>query len=154
MIGNGFIITLLIFLPNILFLLFKPVEIPEDSSKKTGLYNFMTAIEWIGRAGVLILPFFYSFRLINPISLFALFLFIIFLIFYYAGWMRYIIYGRKYKLLFAPLFLNIPVPMAICPVLAFFAGSIILASWPLGVANIFLGVGHIYISYTDFKRIK
>ena len=72
---------------------------------------------------------------------------------YYAGWARYFRQGRDYALLYMPM-LNIPVPLAISPVIYFGAASLLLHSFILAIVAILLGVSHIYLSLQKARRLS
>lgn len=64
------------------------------------------------------------------------------LIGYYALWIRYLTGGRSWALLYQPVW-GIPVPMAILPVVYFFAAAAWLGSWWIACAALLLAFGHI-----------
>ena len=74
------------------------------------------------------------------------------LLLYYAGWVRFFAQDRRYALLFEPL-LGLPVPMAISPIVCFLAASVLFGSWYLALASLVLGVGHLWISLQDARKV-
>ncbi len=149
---NGTILTIIVLLPNLIVLIFPPKEEPPKYEESMVLRG-MTVIEQIGRAIVFITPLFYSINFNTNYQLFSLYSLIIAIAFYYVGWLRYLLYGRLYKLLFEPM-LGVPIPMAISPVIFFLFSSIVLDTWLLFIGTIFLAVGHIYVSYHSYNQIK
>jgi hypothetical protein len=147
----GGLVTLAVLLPNLLYLRFPPVDTPPEPPARPPRGRVMEIIERVGQAGVFILPFFYQ---IGPLSLtgrLALAVMAIMLIFYYSGWVRYVRKGRHNSALYRPM-LGIPLPMAVAPILYFFAAAILLSSWLLAVATAILAVGHLYISQQAYQR--
>jgi hypothetical protein len=113
----------------------------------------MEIVEWVGRIATLVLPFFYRVEAQYPGQIVALGVMALALLFYYAGWARYFARGRRRALLFEPL-LGVPLPLAISPIVYFFAASVLLASWYLALATATLAVGHLSISYWDARKFR
>ena len=151
----GGIITILVLLPNLLVLFYPPVEVPSSpNQKKTVLTRVMEVLERVGQVGSFGIPFFYAlnFDLSDSEIQISLAIMVLALGFYYAGWARYLLKGHRFELLYKPL-LRFPLPMAVSPVIFFLAASILLQSVYLALAALALGVGHIYVSYFEFKRV-
>lgn len=71
---------------------------------------------------------------------------------YYGLWIRYVIRGRDYALLYQPLFF-IPVPMAVFPAAVFgFAAAWGHSAW-LGIAATLFSAGHIPISMINSRSL-
>lgn len=150
---NGFILAVLIMLPNILWIIWPPVNFPEQDSQNRGRsFNVMEILEGIGRMAVFVIPLFFSIRIYSVVDWTIMGFLILMLVIYYTGWVRFFMQGRRFELLFAPLFW-VPIPMAVCPVLFFLAGSWILRSGALLIAAVILGIGHLYISYREYLRL-
>jgi hypothetical protein len=111
----------------------------------------MEVLEWVGRIATLVIPFFYRIEVQNTLQIVALAMMVLALLLYYAGWARYFARGRGYALLFEPL-LGIPLPLAVSPIVYFFAASVLLGSWYLALATLILAVGHLFISFWDSKQ--
>jgi hypothetical protein len=140
-----------ILLPNLFFIIFKPNEIKIENRNKDNI--ILLLFERIGQFGSFSLPLFFEIKLKSYIS-YILILIILFLLFlYYACWIRFFIFKRKYKLLFKPFF-AIPVPMAIFPVLFFILISIVERSVIGFIFSISLAIGHIPVTYLEYRRIK
>lgn len=151
MIKNGFILPLIVFIPNLVFVLFPPKKVPpllEDRS----ILKVMTWLERLGQASVLIFPFLYSINLGTSYQWLGFCVLVISIVIYYIGWLRYLLGGRNFELLFVPM-LGMPIPMAISPVIYFFAGAIVLSSWPLFIGTILLALGHLSVSYNTYVQI-
>ena len=131
----------LVLLPNILPLVFRPVNIPAECPKSQ-LWIIVTALEWIGRAAVFILPLFWAMKLDSTGKGIVLSAMILCLVIYYSGWGMYLARGRDYRLLFEPL-LFIPVPMAVFPALYFILAGVLLNSWPVSAAAAVFAAGHV-----------
>lgn len=151
---TGWIVTLLLLLPNAFFLLLTPRNIPAetDGNRQFKVQVFET-IERLGQIGSFVLPCFYSFQTQSTWDQISLGLFCALMGLYYAGWFRYIKEGRQFRLLFMPM-LGIPLPMAIAPVLAVLMAAINFHSWPLGLAALILGAGHIPVSQLEWTRCQ
>lgn len=74
------------------------------------------------------------------------------LLLYYAVWTRYFARGRTCALLFE-LFLGVPLPLAISPIVYFFAASVLFGSWYLALATVILTVGHLWISLQESREV-
>jgi len=145
----GGLIPILIMLPNLLWMLFPPRGQPEGSVGSTGrLHRLMEILEWVGRIAALVIPFFYRIEAQSPRQVVALVVAALALLFYYAGWARYFLRGRRYALLFDRL-LGVPIPLAISPIVCFLAASVLFGAWYLALATVILGVGHVWITLQE-----
>ena len=148
---NGGIVTLLILAPNILTLLLppqgKPQAEPHDKAPRP-----WEVLERFGQVACFALPFFYQFQHRQPFGHPVLIVTALAMALYYAGWARYLLRGRYYPLLFK-LLLAIPLPMAVAPVVCFSGAAIMLRSWPLALATVIFGLGHIRISHSEYRQI-
>jgi hypothetical protein len=147
---SGSLVTLTVLIPNLILLFIPPTELPQTAAGSKTFFGLLIQIlERIGQVGVFLIPFFYQIELQGKIGVLALAL--VALAVYYAGWLRYIIHGRAFKLLFSPLF-GIPLPMAVSPVAYFGAWSVLFDSLPLAAATAILAVGHIGVSNKERQR--
>lgn len=144
-------VPLLILIPNLLFGLFPPRNLPGQTDFGTGLL-FLTVLERMGQIGIYVLPLLTKPQW-APATRFYAVVMALSLGLYYAGWIRYFIGGRDYALLFSSLWM-IPLPMALGPVLYFAAAAGLLRSNPLFVTVIVFASGHIPLSYGSFKAIQ
>ena len=145
----GWLIPLLVLLPNVLMVWFPPTEKPEDAS---GVNWWLEALERLGQASVFVIPCFYRIRFQNTITTVILAVMSLALGCYYLCWWRYVQQGHRYALLFAPLW-RIPLPMAVMPVIYFGAGAALLHSWPLAAATVVFASGHLAVSEHERRRI-
>lgn len=143
------ILIALVLLPNILPLVFPPVNIPAESPKPQ-LWNIVTALEWIGRVAVFILPLFGVIKIDSIEKRIILAAMILCIVIYYIGWGKYMAVGRDFKLLFEPLSF-IPVPMAVFPTLYLILAGMLLNSWPVSSAAVVFAVGHILESLRNYN---
>lgn len=146
------IIPLALLIPNILFFILKPTNVPvekEDISMK----KILTIFERAGQAAIIILPIFYEISVNNFINKLSLFIMGLSLLIYYGCWMRFFIFKRNYSLLFKPLWI-IPIPMAVFPILYIIFASVVLNSEWLLLATFILSIGHLPISYNEYSTTK
>ena len=126
----GGLVTVFLFLPNLLYLIYPPQERPEpEEADKSRFAKFLALIERAGQIACFVLPFFYPINFNRPLSWIALCVMVISLLFYYAGWARYMQKGRRFGLLFEPM-AGIPLPMAVAPVIYLAGAALLLGSWP------------------------
>jgi len=130
----------LILLPNIISVIFQPVNVPEQSVRPSW-WTAVIVVEWIGRLGIFVLPMFWEIRFERSTVLFLMPVCMMIAL-YYAGWIRFFMRGRDFSLMFAPLF-GIPVPMAVSPVLAVAFLGLAQNSWPVLAAAVIMALGHI-----------
>ena len=143
-------IPLVVLLPNLLWLLFPPVNRPQ--AEETDVPVSLTLLERAGQSGVTIFPLFYPVVLDDAASLVYVTAMLLLLAVYYTGWLRFFQRGRDHALLFLPLW-GIPIPMAISPVLYFILAAGVLKSIPMLLAAFSLAIGHLATSHKEFCRI-
>ena len=143
------ILVALILFPNLLCVVFPPSSIPIQSPK-SGWWNLVTALEWIGRLAVFTLPLFWEMKIDTRGKEIILASMALCVLVYYTCWVRYMIGGREFKLLFEPLFF-IPVPMAVFPVLYLILAALLLNSWTISLAAVIFAVGHILESLRNYN---
>jgi hypothetical protein len=137
----GGLVSVLILLPNLLWMVFPPRGQPEDSSGPAdGLHRLMEILEWLGRIATLVIPFFYCVEAQSTRQVVALAVMALALLLYYAGWARYFVRDRSYVLLFEP-FLEVPLPLAISPIVYFLAASVLFGSCYLALATVSWALG-------------
>lgn len=139
-----------ILLPNLLFLIFPPVNVP---SQKTVSFSWRILLmcEKVGQMCVFVLPLFWEVKASEKTP-FMLAGMLIFLLIYYVGWARHFVNGRDYGLLFNKL-LFFPLPLAISPILFFIFAALLLDSWPLMIGALILAIGHIPESYRQLMLV-
>jgi hypothetical protein len=151
MVLPGGLVSVLILLPNLLWMTFPPRGRPKDAAgQRNGHHRVMEILEWVGRIAALVIPFFYRVQVQRAWQVAALVVMALALLLYYAVWARYFARGRSYALLFEP-FLGVPLPLAISPIVCFLAASVLFASWYLALASLFFGVGHLSISFQQYR---
>ena len=148
----GWAVTLLILAPNALLLRWPPREVPPPEK---GVRRFaqvvLQAIERLGQLGCLGLPLFYRIHSPDPAARVALAIMAAALAVYYVCWARYLLHGRRYAVLFAPLW-SLQLPMALSAIVYFLAASIVLNSVWLLPATAVLAAGHIPVSLMAYRR--
>ena len=75
----------------------------------------------------------------------------LFLILYYAVWLRYFIGGRKTALLGEP-FCFVPMPLAIFPVIYYLCAALWLHNLPAAALMIIFGAAHLAVSLQSFRK--
>jgi len=140
-IRSGAWIPILVMIPNVLWMLFPPVDpgFPADEPLP------LVIPERAGLAAVLVLPFCYSLDLQKPFAVPVLIGMGLLLAGYYFCWARYFAGGRPAAMLGAP-FLGVPVPMAVFPVLFLVLSSYLMGSGWMFAASLIFGAAHIWIS--------
>lgn len=135
---GALIIIMLIMIPNIIYFIMPPTDIPESLGSRIKLIE---SIENISRIFSFILLLFLS-KNQNPNlkSPWVLAMFI-FLILYFILWGRYFYEGGSYATL-GKSFLGIPAPMIIFPVCYFICAAFWLDCFPAVIALIVFGVFH------------
>ncbi len=146
----GLFISAVIFLPNLLFIIFPPKNVP-DGSKDAGV--IFTVLERIGQVGCIVILVFskdhyQNLRINTWFALMALCV-----ILYYYLWITYVVKGQDFSLCFKPLGF-LPIPMAVFPVLAFGFAAIWGKSFYLGIAVVLLAIGHFSNSWHTYKLIE
>jgi hypothetical protein len=140
-IKSGAIVPVLILLPNLIWFL-----LPQTSSGNNSHVPLALSIaEHIGRAGIIVIPFFYSLDFSRRFSMVALAIGILALLLYYVVWGRYFVGGRTPELMGAAL-MGIPLPLAVAPVVLLLASSYLMGSWWMAGAAVFFGIAHIWVS--------
>lgn len=144
------IIPALIFLPNLLLFRYPPANEPQEPVHEP---LSLKVIEWVGRIGLIITPLFTPYSADSVAGEMAFMALVVFLLIYYAGWIRFFRNGRIYEYLYLPM-LEIPIPMAIAPVVYFLYASFLLQSAWVLISAVIFGTGHIIISLKNYRAIK
>ena len=79
-----------------------------------------------------------------------LFLAALFLLLYYAVWVRYFAGGREIALL-SRSFLFVPMPLAVFPVLYYLCAAIWLHNLPAAIIMVIFGAAHLTVSIQSFR---
>jgi len=149
----GWAVPVAVAIPNVLWAVF-PLRERQPVLAATSGPVVPKWVEWVERAGqvsVFVLPFLYRFDLVSPASLVALGLMGFSLAFYYLGWLRYFLGGRRPEMLYRSL-LGVPLPLSVSPVVFFLASSFVLRSVPFAIASVVFGVAHVVVGRAAHGR--
>jgi len=150
----GGIVSILILAPNLLFLVYPPLDSGTAKPlEKDKTFKVMEILEWVGRLGCFILPFFYALTISDYGAILAAVVMVVAYVAYLAGWLRYLRQGRRTVTLYQPMW-GLSQPMAVWPVIYFWAAAVFFNSFWLILAALVLAVGHIYVSSQEYKRWK
>ena len=138
---SGAIIPALLMFPNVAWMLFYNL----DADPQVSVPLALSIAENVGRAAVLVLPFFYSISVKNKYSTLALVGMAIALTVYYLAWGRFFVGGESAALLSAPLW-GIPGPLALAPVAVLILSSYLMESWLMFSASVSFGALHVWVS--------
>ena len=142
----GLIVFVLPMLINIAYVALPPTEKIEKTVTVT---HWVEIVEKISRAGYLFaITFLVSRESIQFISVW-LFLAVIFLMLYYASWIRYFVSGRKIALLNRTFFF-VPMPLAVFPVFYFLCATVWLHNLPAAIIMTAFGAAHLTVSIQSF----
>lgn len=144
---TGIIIFILPMLINIVYVLFPPVNVPEEPAKVNRVIEF---VEKATRMLYMIAICFLVSRKDISYSSFWFYAGIAFLVLYYIVWIRYFAGGRDVALLsrnFGP----VPMPLAVFPVLYFLCAAMWVHNIPAFVFMIVFGIAHNIVSYSSLS---
>lgn len=147
---TGFIVVIVLLLPNILFAGFPPKNVPEGL-KDTNI--LLTAMERVGQIGFIIIPILSKLYFMDKGPTFALGVMIFSAAVYYGLWIRYFTGGREYSLLVEPV-AAIPIPMAVFPIIYMLFAAIWSQHVWLGAAAVIFAAGHCANSWNSYKQSK
>ncbi|MDF3002140.1 MAG: hypothetical protein K0Q48_2259 [Bacillota bacterium] len=148
---EGFIVSILALLPNLLFVVFPPKNLPKGNIDKP-LVLFQL-LEKLGQGGIMAIPLLFGLSFSGVTGKIALAGMIVTLGFYYYCWFRYFKSGNEFRLLFTPAF-GIPIPMAFSPILYFTFTALAMRSWTMAAAVLSLAIGHLVVSKTTATYIN
>ena len=143
----GLVIFALPMLINIAYVMFPPAGKAEQAAAVT---HWVEIVEQISRIAYLFVVTLLvsrenlSFRSVW-FSLAA-----VFLVLYYAVWLRYFMGGREIVLL-SRSFLFVPLPLAVFPVLYFLCAAIWLHNLPAAIIMVIFGAAHLAVSLQSFR---
>ncbi len=146
---KGFILPLLVLLPNLLLIFFAPHNIPKTVSPPF----IFTLFERIGQVTCFTLPIVFGTKVAEQPINFLTWLMLICLIIYYLCWIRFFWSGREFAVLFKTLGF-IPIPMAIFPILYFILLAVWLNSSLFAVPAILFAIGHFVTSWSTFSQTR
>ena len=132
---------------NIAYAVFPPADKPEQSAAVT---HWIEIVEQISRiaylAAITLLVSREPIRYRNVWFCLA----VLFLILYYAVWIRYFVGGREVALLNRS-FLFVPMPLAVFPVLYFLCAAVWLHNLPAAILMTVFGAAHLTVSLQSFR---
>jgi hypothetical protein len=147
----GGIISLLIFLPNLLLFISPPKKMNDESDSTNGK-NFITIFERTGQASCFVLPFLYHLPIPSIFNEMMLTMMAVILSLYYVCWARFFMKGRGMEWFYRPLF-GMILPMAVLPVLYFLIAAVFLQSLWLFIVAVVFAIGHLTESWIQFQKI-
>jgi uncharacterized membrane protein len=147
----GLIYLLMLYIPNIIWMKFKPKNYEKYSGNENKIYLTMERIGQVCVTGLAVI--FTDFN-INSISFWSLFLLVSFscLVLYECFWIRYFRSEKTMKDFYSSI-LGVPLAGATLPVFAFILLGVYGKNILMIVASIFLGIGHIGIHYDHKKEV-
>lgn len=146
----GTLMALIILAPSLLIIKFPPKNITIGVRDAGFVYILLERVGQLGCIGILAISK-DNFQQVK-FGVIAAFI-VLFIVVYYGLWIRYIVKGRQYKLLWEPLGF-IPIPMAVLPVCAFGLAAVWGKSIWLSIAVVCLAIGHLANSWHSYKHIK
>lgn len=142
----GLAVFALPMLINIVYAVFPPVG---DTSSGS-VSRWAEAVENISRiAYLLAVVFLVSSKPVRTESVW-LYLAAVFLVLYYAVWIRYFAGGREVSLL-GKRFLSVPMPLAVFPVIYYISAAVWMHNIPAAVIMVIFGAAHITVSVQSFR---
>ena len=143
----GLVIFALPMLINIAYVLFPPAGKAEQTVAVT---HWVEIVEQISRIAYLFAVTLLVSRETLSFRSVWFFLAAVFLILYYAVWLRYFMGGREIALL-SRSYLFVPMPLAVFPVLYFLCAAIWLHNLPAAIIMVIFGAAHLTVSLQSFR---
>ncbi|HBS45716.1 MAG TPA: hypothetical protein DEA91_16895 [Paenibacillus sp.] len=143
----GTLMAFILLAPSLLMIKFPPENVPSGVRDAGPIYTLLERAGQLGCIGILAISQ-DSFQQAE-FGVIAVFI-ILFIAIYYGLWIRYIVKGRQFKLLWDPLGF-IPIPMAVLPVCAFGLAAIWGKSIWLSIAVVCLAIGHLANSWYSYQ---
>ena len=143
----GLVIFALPMLINIAYVMFPPAGKAEQTAAVTHgveIVEQISRIAYLFAVTLLVSRETLSFRSVW-FSLAA-----VFLILYYAVWLRYFMGGREIALL-SRSYLFVPMPLTVFPVLYFLCAAIWLHNLPAAIIMVIFGAAHLAVSLHSFR---
>lgn len=143
----GLVVFALPMLINIVYAVFPPVGDASPSAKVT---RWVEIVEQVSRIAYLLAVTFLVSR--EPVNVRSIWLYLaaLFLLLYYAVWIRYFVNGREVALLHRA-FLFVPMPLAVFPVLYYLCAAVWLRNIPATVVMAIFGAAHLTVSLQSFR---
>ena len=132
---------------NLVYAAFPPAGEPQPPAPVT---RWVEIVEQASRSAYLLAVTFLVSR--TPVSVRSTWFFLAgaFLLLYYAVWIRYFVFGRDVALL-ERMFLFVPMPLAVFPVLYFLCAALWLHNVPAAVLMVIFGATHLTVSLQSFQ---
>ena len=143
----GLVIFALPMLINIAYVMFPPAGKAEQAAAVT---HWVEIVEQISRIAYLFAVTLLVSRETLSFRSVWFSLAAVFLVLYYAVWLRYFMGGREIVLL-SRSFLFVPLPLAVFPVLYFLCAAIWLHNLPAAVIMVIFGAAHLAVSLQSFR---
>ena len=143
----GLVIFALPMLINIAYVLFPPAGKAEQPAAVT---HWVEIVEQISRIAYLFAVTLLVSRETLSFRSVWFSLAAVFLVLYYAVWLRYFMGGREVVLL-SRSFLFVPLPLAVFPVLYFLCAAIWLKNLPAAIIMVIFGAAHLAVSLQSFR---
>ena len=143
----GLVIFALPMLINIAYVLFPPAGKAEQPAAVT---HWIEIVEQISRIAYLFAVTLLVSRETLSFRSVWFSLAAVFLVLYYAVWLRYFMGGREIALL-SRSFLFVPMPLAVFPVLYFLCAAIWLHNLPAAIIMVIFGAAHLTVSIQSFR---
>ena len=143
----GLVVFALPMLINLVYAAFPPAGEPQPPAP---VMRWVEIVEQASRIAYLLAVTFLVSR--TPVSVRStwFFLAVAFLLLYYAVWIRYFVFGRDVALL-ERMFLFVPMPLAVFPVLYFLCAALWLHNVPAAVLMVIFGATHLTVSLQSFQ---
>ena len=143
----GLVIFALPMLINIVYVMFPPAGKAEQPAAVT---HWIEIVEQISRIAYLFAVTLLVSRETLSFRSVWFSLAAVFLVLYYAVWLRYFLGGREIALL-SRSFLFVPMPLAVFPVLYFLCAAIWLHNLPAAIIMVIFGAAHLTVSLQSFR---
>ena len=143
----GLVIFALPMLINIAYVMFPPAGKAEQAAAVT---HWVEIVEQISRIAYLFAVTLLVSRETLSFRSVWFSLAAVFLVLYYAVWLRYFMGGREIALL-SRSFLFVPLPLAVFPVLYFLCAAIWLHNLPAAIIMVIFGAAHLAVSLQSFR---
>ena len=143
----GLVIFALPMLINIVYVMFPPAGKAEQTSAVT---HWVEIVEQISRIAYLFAVTLLVSRETLSFRSVWFSLAAVFLVLYYAVWLRYFMGGREIALL-SRSYLFVPMPLAVFPVLYFLCAAIWLHNLPAAIIMVIFGAAHLTVSLQSFR---
>ena len=143
----GLVVFALPMLISLVYAAFPPAGEPQPPAPVT---RWVEIVEQASRIAYLLAVTFLVSR--TPVSVRSTWFFLAgaFLLLYYAVWIRYFVFGRDVALL-ERVFLFVPMPLAVFPVLCFLCAALWLHNVPAAVLMVIFGATHLTVSLQSFQ---